>query len=69
MTMDVKGARVRLVSCSDPYTRLQPGAEGTVSLVDDLGTVHVNWDDGSRLGLVPGEDRWSYIDREEKAHA
>jgi hypothetical protein len=46
------GDRVRLIHCTDPYTQLQPGLEGTVSLVDALGTVHVNWDDGSRLGIV-----------------
>ena len=33
-------------------------ALGTVTLVDDLGTVHVRWDDGGTLGLVPDEDEW-----------
>jgi hypothetical protein len=36
----------------DPYSRLRVGTEGTVSTVDDIGTVHVNWDDGGRLGMV-----------------
>jgi len=27
-------------------------------LVDGLDTVHVAWDDGSRLGLIPGVDEW-----------
>lgn len=36
----------------DPYTDLRPGAVGTVELVDALGTVHVKWDSGGRLGLV-----------------
>jgi hypothetical protein len=39
-----------------PYTKLTPGATGTVSFVDDIGTVHVNWDCGSSLGVVFGED-------------
>ena len=47
--------RVRLVSTTDPYTNLVPGNLGTVERVDDLGTIHVHWDQGSRLGLVPGE--------------
>lgn len=58
MADNLIGRRVRLVSCSDPYTKLAAGAEGTVALVDDLGTLHVDWDDGHKLGLVPGEDRW-----------
>lgn len=55
------GERVELVATTDPHTRLRPGARGTVTTVDDLGTVHVAWDDGSRLGLVPGEDRWTRV--------
>ncbi|WP_067783045.1 DUF4314 domain-containing protein [Actinomyces vulturis] len=53
------GRRVRLDDTSDPYTTLTPGTEGTINHVDDLGTLHVAWDNGSTLGLVPGED--SYI--------
>ena len=60
--LNIEGKRVRLVFCNDVYTRLTPGALGTVSLVDDVGTVHVNWDDGSHLGLVPGEDRWEVVE-------
>jgi len=52
------GTRVRFISSSDPYTRLRAGEEGTVSVVDSLGTVHVDWDSGSTLGLIPGEDRF-----------
>jgi hypothetical protein len=53
-----KGDRVRLISTTDRYTSLLPGAQGTVRRIDDFGTVHINWDCGSRLGLVPGEDSW-----------
>lgn len=56
------GRRVRLTHTTDPYTSLTSGATGTVRLVDDLGTVHVQWDDGSSLGLVPNEDRWVVLD-------
>lgn len=55
------GERVELVATSDPYTDLRPGDRGSVTAVDDLGTVHVAWDGGSRLGLVPGEDRWTRV--------
>jgi Domain of unknown function (DUF4314) len=53
-----KGDRVLLRSTTDSHTALRRGATGTVILVDDFGTVHVDWDDGSNLGLVPGEDTW-----------
>jgi hypothetical protein len=52
------GDRVRLQRCTDQYTRLEPGEEGTVTFIDALGTVSVDWDSGSKLGLVRGEDSW-----------
>lgn len=43
--------RVRLIKdLKDPYTQIPVGMNGTVIKVDDIGTVHVNWDNGSRLG-------------------
>lgn len=55
------GAHIALVSVADPYTRLEPNATGVVESVDDAGTVHVAWDDGSTLGLIPGVDCWRRI--------
>lgn len=53
------GQRVRLLRLTDPYSGLPAGSEGTVMFIDDLGTVHVSWDSGSTLGLIPGEDKWA----------
>jgi hypothetical protein len=64
-TNPLAGRRVRLLFTSDPYTRRQPGAEGTVRMVDSLGTVFVSWDDGGVLGLVPGADQWEILPTEE----
>jgi len=41
---------------NDPYSKLKPGDQGTVSFVDDIGTVHINWDCGSSLGVGYGID-------------
>lgn len=51
-----QGARVELVSMSDPYAALKPGDRGMVDFVDDTGTVFVDWDSGSTLGAVYGAD-------------
>ena len=51
-----KGTRVELVSLEDPYSRMPEGTRGTVDAVDDIGTIHVRWDNGSGLGIVPGVD-------------
>jgi len=58
----LRGRRIRLITCDDPHTRLRPGARGVVTLVDGLGTLHVSWDDGARLGLIPGVDQWELDD-------
>jgi len=50
------GCRVELLHMDDPYTTMVPGERGTVRCVDDTGTIHVNWDCGSSLGIVYGED-------------
>ncbi len=51
------GTRVELVQMDDPYNnRLYPGCRGTVISVDSIGTIHVQWDCGSSLGVVYGVD-------------
>ena len=59
------GTRVMLIRMSDPYTNLRQGDRGTVTLVDDIGTIHVNWDCGSSLGVVFGEDECRRIEGNE----
>ena len=59
------GTRVMLIRMNDPYTNLRQGDQGTVTMVDDTGTIHVNWDRGSTLGVVFGEDECRRIDGNE----
>lgn len=55
------GDAIYLISTTDRYTTLHEGSLGIVSSIDDAGTVHVRWDNGSSLGLIPGEDQWEVI--------
>lgn len=56
------GMRVRAVhfaiegSSLNDNDSVPPGTIGEVNYVDGAGTVHVNWDNGSRLGVLV-EDR------------
>lgn len=50
------GTRVELLEMNDQYRTMPKGLFGTVTCVDDAGTIHVNWDNGSTLGVVYGED-------------
>ena len=56
-----KGCRVELIRMDDPQAP-PVGTPGTVIGVDDLGTIHVNWDNGSGLGVAYGEDACRRID-------
>lgn len=57
------GTRVRLIEMDDPYSNIIPGDEGTVSDVDDIGTIHIKWDKGSSLGIVFGVDKCLIIEQ------
>lgn len=51
-----KGTRVELVRMED--VQAPPvGTKGMVTFVDDIGTIHVMWENGSSLGIVYGEDK------------
>ena len=51
-----KGTRVELVRMEDGQAP-PVGTKGTVTCVDDIGTIHVKWDTGSTLGIAYGEDQ------------
>ena len=50
-----KGTRVRLIRMDDMQAP-PAGCLGRVRIVDDIGTIHVAWDNGSSLGVVYGVD-------------
>ena len=60
------GSRITLHSMGDDPRPIAPGTTGTVRIVDDMGTVHCNFDNGRRLGLIPGEDSFSIISERNK---
>ena len=55
------GTRIRLNSMEDPYAPIAPGTEGEVDFVDDIGTIHMKWDNGRSLALIPGEDSFTVL--------
>ena len=55
------GTRIRLNSMNDPYAPITPGTEGIVDVVDDAGSIHMKWDNGRTLAIVPGEDSFTVL--------
>lgn len=52
-----KGTRVELVHMGDDPQKVPTGTLGVVTHVDDIGTIHIRWDNGSTLGVIAGIDK------------
>lgn len=55
------GTRIKLISMNDTQAP-SSGTKGTVIGVDDIGSILVNWDNGSSLNVVYGEDKIEIIE-------
>lgn len=59
-----KGTRIEVDFMGDDPRPIASGTRGTVRCVDDVGTVHCDFDNGRRLGLIPGEDSFHIVEGE-----
>lgn len=59
-----KGTRVKLIAMLQEKYPVPSGTKGTVTGVDDVGTIHVSWDNNSSLGLVEEIDKFEIIKSE-----
>lgn len=57
------GMRIRNIMMTD-NDPIDEGMEGTIIKIDDLGTLHVKWDDGRTLGVIPGVDTYELLSNE-----
>lgn len=55
-----KGTRLELIYMEDSQA-VPSGTKGTVVCVDDMGTIHMKWDNGRTLGLIPEVDSFKRI--------
>lgn len=57
-----KGTRLRLDrEIRDPYSPVPAGTQGTVFFVDDIGRIHMEWDTGSTLDIIPSLDAFTVL--------
>lgn len=61
------GTRIVLNFISDDPRPIESGTRGTVEAVDDIGTVHCEFDNGRSLGLIDGEDDFRALTAQELA--
>ena len=50
------GTRILLNHMDDPRDPVRAGMRGTVQFVDDQSQIHIQWDNGRGLALIPGVD-------------
>ena len=55
------GTKVKLIKMYDLFSTIPTGTEGTIERIDDIGTLHIKWNNGSELGLVIGTDEFEVI--------
>lgn len=54
------GDKIKCIAMDDEQA-VPTGTYGTVYHIDDLGTIHVSWENGSGLGLIPGVDEFEIL--------
>lgn len=57
------GRRVKCQLMPDDPNPVPSGTEGTVDFIDDAGHIHVKWDNGQRLSLIPNVDIYEVLDK------
>lgn len=54
------GTKVKLIEMADVQAPPK-GTTGVVEYIDDIGTIHIKWGNGSTLGLIVDEDKFEVI--------
>lgn len=60
----VKGTKIKLLKMYAPFTSIPSQELGVIDFVDDIGQIHINWNNGSTLALVPNVDEFEILEAE-----
>jgi hypothetical protein len=56
------GDRIELIETDDTWANLKMGSKGTVfKIEEDQDLIWVNWDNGEKLALIVGVDKFKVI--------
>jgi len=55
------GTKIQLISMRDEKYPILPGTIGEVTHIDDLGSIHMKWQNGSSLALIPEVDSFKVV--------
>ena len=55
------GTKIQLISMRDEKYPVLPGTIGEVTHIDDMGSIHMKWENGSSLALIPEVDSFKVV--------
>lgn len=55
------GTKIQLISMRDEKYPILPRTIGEVTHIDDLGSIHMKWQNGSSLALIPKVDSFKVV--------
>lgn len=58
MDTTLKGKRIRLTEDMNDPQPIRKNEEGIIKFTDGIGQIHVDWDNGRSLAVVPNEDKY-----------
>ena len=60
------GTKIQLISMRDEKYPILPGTIGEVTHIDDMGSIHMKWQNGSSLALIPEIDSFQTVSEAKK---
>ena len=58
------GDRVELIETNDTWSKIEKGSKGTIKKIDiDQELIWIDWDNGEKLALLEGIDKYKIIDK------
>ena len=57
------GRRIKCILMSNDPDPILGGTKGTIDHIDDMGHIHVKWDNGRTLSLIPNVDMYEVLDK------
>ena len=58
------GTKIRLISMRNEKYPILPGTIGEVTHIDDMGSIHMKWQNGSSLAIIPEVDSFKVLEAE-----
>ena len=59
-----KGTKLQMITMRNEKYPAPPGTVGEVTHIDDMGSIHMKWENGSSLALIPEVDSFKVLGAE-----